>query len=156
VLLARIAGSERIAPDPHAAAEVLRCCGYLPLAIRIAGARLVARPGWTVRELGTRLADATRRLEELRAGELAVRASFDVSLQALEESRDSLDQAAAAAFGLLSLPDGPDIGVGAAARLLDQPEAAVQPLLERLVDVQLLETPYLGRYQFHDLVRLYA
>ena len=131
-------------------------CGLLPLAIRIAGARLAARPGWGVGELAARLADATARLEELEFGELAVRASFDVSLDALEQSPERLDRSAAAAFGLLSLPDGPDLGVAAAARLLDQPEPGTRRLLERLVDAQLLETPRPGRYQFHDLVRLYA
>jgi tetratricopeptide (TPR) repeat protein len=155
-LLGRIAGSERIATDPQAAAEVMRYCGYLPLAIRIAGARLVARPGWEVRLLATRLADVTGRLQELQVGELAVRASFDVSLQALEHSGDPIDQAAVAAFALLSLPDGPDLALPAAARLLDRPEDSTQRLLERLVDAQLLETPRPDRYQFHDLVRLYA
>jgi tetratricopeptide (TPR) repeat protein len=155
-LFGRIAGGERIAAHPQAAAEVVRSCGYLPLAIRIAGARLAARPGWEVPVLATRLADATCRLEELQAEELAVRASFDVSLHALEQSPDPLDQSAGAAFGLLSLPDGPDLGLAAAARLLDQPESTTQRRLERLVDAQLLETPRPGRYQFHDLVRLYA
>jgi tetratricopeptide (TPR) repeat protein len=155
-LLGRIAGPERVAGDPEAAAEVVHRCGHLPLAIRIAGSRLAARPGWTPAVLASRLADATRRLEELEAGELAVRASFDVSLNALEQSPDPMDQVAAEAFGLLSLPDGPDLGVAAAAWLLDQPEAMAQRLLERLVDAQLVETPRPGRYQFHDLVRLYA
>src|SRR5882672_7696422 len=104
-LLGRIAGPERIAGDPEAAGEVVGYCGHLPLAIRIAGARLAARPGWDVGELAVRLADATRRLEELQVGELAVQASFDVSLDALEQSPDRVDQSAAAAFGLLSLPD---------------------------------------------------
>jgi tetratricopeptide (TPR) repeat protein len=155
-LFGRIAGPQRIAADPQGAAEVVRHCGSLPLALRIAGARLAARPRWTVRVLAIRLADATRRLEEFRVGELAVRASFDVSLQALQESPDALDQAAVAAFGLLSLPDGPDLGVAAAARLLDQPEPTTQGLLERLVDAQLLHSLHPDRYQFHDLVRLYA
>jgi tetratricopeptide (TPR) repeat protein len=66
------------------------------LAIRIAGARLAARPGWPVRVLAERLADATRRLDELAAGELAVRASFPVSLHTLQESSDPVDRAAAA------------------------------------------------------------
>ena len=155
-LLGRIAGQDRITADPQAAAEVVRWCGRLPLAIRIAGARLAARPGWPVRVLAERLADATHRLDELTAGELAVRASFQVSLHTLQQSPDPVDQAAAAAFGLLSLPDGPDLGRAAAARLLDQPKSTTQILLERLVDAQLLESRQPDRYQFHDLVRLYA
>src|SRR5262249_4260662 len=80
-LLGRVTGSERVADEPEAAAELVRRCGRLPLAVRIAGARLVARPGWSIEELAERLADATRRLEELQAGELAVRASFEVSVR---------------------------------------------------------------------------
>jgi tetratricopeptide (TPR) repeat protein len=106
--------------------------------------------------LAGRLADASSRLEELQAEDLAVRASFDVSLQAIEQSLDPIDQAAVAAFGLLSLPDGPDLALAAAARLVDQPEDSTQRLLERLVDAQLIETSRPDRYQFHDLVRLYA
>jgi DNA-binding SARP family transcriptional activator/tetratricopeptide (TPR) repeat protein/DNA-binding XRE family transcriptional regulator len=155
-LLGRVVGQQRIAAEPQAATEVVRWCGRLPLALQIAGARLAARPGWLVRALAERLADATSRLEELRLGELAVRASFHVSVQVLDHSDDPLDHLAAGAFGLLSVPDGPDIGVAAAARLLDQPEATAERLLERLVDAQLLESPQRGRYQFHDLIRLHA
>jgi DNA-binding SARP family transcriptional activator len=155
-LLGRISGPQLVAAKPEAAAEVVRWCGRLPLAIRIAGARLAARPAWPVGELAERLADATRRLDELTVEGVAVRAAFDVSLHTLQRSPDLLDQAAAAAFGLLSLPDGPDVDVTAAARLLDQPESTTQALLERLVDTHLLETPWPGRYRFHDLVRLHA
>jgi tetratricopeptide (TPR) repeat protein/transcriptional regulator with XRE-family HTH domain len=155
-LLGRIAGPERVAADPEAAEEVVGWCGRLPLAIRIAGARLAARPEWPVRDLAGELADAARRLETLRAGELAVRASFEVSLQALEQSADLGDTAAAAAFGPLSLLEVPDLAVATAARLLDRPEPAVRGLLERLVDAQLLEAPRAGRCRFHDLARLYA
>jgi DNA-binding SARP family transcriptional activator len=155
-LLGRLIGQQRVAAEPAAAEDVVRLCGRLPLAVRIAGARLADRPTWPIRELANRLADATRRLEELTADGLAVHAAFDVSLQALQHSRDGIDRAAAAAFGLLSLPDGADLGVAAAARLLDQPEPTTQALLERLVDAQLLQTPGPGRYQFHDLVRLHA
>lgn len=155
-LLGHIAGRERIAAEPQAAAEVVCCCARLPLAIRIAGARLAARPRWPVRELAGYLTVATHRLEALRAGELGVQACFDVSLDALQESSDPIDQAAAAAFALFSLPDGPDLGIAAAARLIGQPEATTRALVERLVDAQLLEALRPGRYQFHDLVRLYA
>jgi tetratricopeptide (TPR) repeat protein len=155
-LLSRLAGESRVVAEPEAAADVVRSCGRLPLAIRIAGARLVARASWPIGELAARLADATHRLEELRVGELAVRGSFDVSVHALRESPDATDRAAAPRFALLSLLDGPDFGIAPAAMLLDQTEATTRTMLERLVDAQLLETPRPGRYQFHDLVRLYA
>ena len=155
-LLGRVAGQHRIAAEPEAAGEVVRKCGRLSLAIRIAGARLAARPTWPVQALADRLADATHRLKELTAGQLAVRACFDVSLHTLQESPDPIDRAAAAAFELLGLSDGPEIGLTGAAKLLDQPNPSTQILLERLVDAQLLETPRPGRYRFHDLVRLYA
>jgi len=155
-LLGRIAGPGRIAAERAAATDVVRRCGELPLAVRLAGARLAARPAWPVRELSAHLADAAHRLEALSAGEMAVRASFDVSLFALREGADATDRAAAAAFGLLSLLDGPDFGAAAAARLLGVADVAAVAVLERLVDVQLLETPRPGRYRFHDLLRLYA
>jgi tetratricopeptide (TPR) repeat protein len=155
-LLGRIAGQDRITADPQAAIDVVHWCGRLPLAIRITGARLAARPGWPVRAVALRLADATHRLDELAAGEQTVHASFQVSVHALQRSPDPIDQAAAAGFGLLSVPDGPDLGIEAAARLLDRSEPTTQRLLERLVDAQLLESPQPNRYQFHDLVRLYA
>jgi DNA-binding SARP family transcriptional activator len=155
-LLGRLIGQQRVAAEPAAAEEVVRLCGRLPLAVRIAGARLADRPTWPVRELADRLTHASRRLDELAAEGLAVRAAFDVSLQALQHGPDGIDRAAAAAFGLLSLPDGPDLGVAAAARLLDEPEQTTRALLERLVDAHLLQTPRPGRYQFHDLVRLHA
>jgi DNA-binding SARP family transcriptional activator len=155
-LLGRIAGPERIAAEPQAAAAVAAYCGLLPLAIQIAGARLVARPGWPVRTLAERLADTASRLDELANRDLAVRASFEISIQAVEESQDPIDRAAGAAFGLLGLPDDVDVDVAGAARLLGQPEPATRVLLERLADAHLLETSRPGRYQFHDLMRLFA
>jgi hypothetical protein len=47
-LLGRVAGVERLTAEPRAAADVARQCDYLPLALRIAGARLAARPSWPV------------------------------------------------------------------------------------------------------------
>jgi DNA-binding SARP family transcriptional activator/DNA polymerase III delta prime subunit len=155
-LLGRLAGPERIAAEPEATAELVRLCGRLPLALRIAGARLAARPAWPVRALAERLADAQRRLDELQLAEVGVRASFQVSYQQLHDSPQALDRAAAKAFGLLGIPAGQEVGVPVAARLLDRPEEAAERALERLVDAQLLETPSPGRYRIHDLLRLYA
>jgi DNA-binding SARP family transcriptional activator/Tfp pilus assembly protein PilF len=155
-LLSRLAGTDRVAVKPEVAAEVARCCGYLPLALRIAGARLAARPGWSMGVLAERLADAQGRLDELEVAEVGVRASFQVSYQQLADGPNAVDRAAAGAFGLLGLLDGPEVGVPVVARLLEVAEDAAERALERLVDARLLETPRPGRYRLHDLLRLYA
>ncbi len=153
MLLGRLAGPERVAADPPAARQLVALCGGLPLAMRIAGARLAARPAWPVRTLTGRLADTRRRLDELRAGDLDVRASLLVGHRLLAAGSEA-ERAAAAAFGLLGLPDAADLSPPFAERLL----GATDPMqvLELLVDAQLLESRAPGRYRLHDLLRLLA
>jgi DNA-binding SARP family transcriptional activator len=155
-LLGRLAGPQRIAADPAAARRVARSCGCLPLALRIAGARLSARPRWPVRALAARVGDAQRRLDELQIAELRVRSSFQVGYEMLLDSADQGDRAAARAFPLLGLPDGADLSLSAAAGLLELPERDAEHALERLVDAQLVESPAPGRYRLHDLLRLFS
>jgi DNA-binding SARP family transcriptional activator len=154
-LLARRAGSHRVAAEPDSAAEVVRLCGGLPLALRIAGARLAARPAWSVRTLAGRLRNERLRLDELKLDGLAVRASLQVAYQELRD-RPSEDADAARALRLLSLLDGADVGVPAAAALIDRSAQTTEVTLERLVDANLLESRAPARYRFHDLVRLFA
>ncbi|GHF58066.1 regulatory protein AfsR [Streptomyces mashuensis] len=149
VLFTRIVGEERVAPEREAAMDVVAACGFLPLAIRIAASRLAARRTWTVASLARKLGDERRRLDELRAGDLAVKASFELGYGQLEPAQ-------ARAFRLLGLADGPDISLAAAAALLGLPVEDTEELLESLVDTSLLESAAPGRYRFHDLVRLYA
>lgn len=130
-------------------ATLARMCGYLPLALRIAGARLAARPAWTIRDLTARLADGQRLLDELTVGDLAVRAAFDMSYQFLEPAQ-------ARAFRLLSIADLDDIPDFAAAALLGCELAEATSLAESLVDLNLLNTTRPGRYVYHDLVRIFA
>jgi DNA-binding SARP family transcriptional activator len=155
-LLARVTGVARIAAEPAAVADLIRLCGGLPLALRIAGARLAARPGWPVSRLTGRLAGARVRLDELQAGDLDVRASFQVSLDALRASRDPVDRAAARAFALLGVLDTAQVDSASAARLLDTDEPAAESALERLVDAQLVASPAPGRYGLTDLLQVFA
>ena len=74
---------DRAEAEPEATEEVLAACAGLPLAIRIAGARLAARGQLDHRTMADRLADQRRRLDELRTGDLAVRACFEVSFSSL-------------------------------------------------------------------------
>ncbi|MFF7816206.1 BTAD domain-containing putative transcriptional regulator [Streptomyces sp. NPDC007945] len=148
-LFTRIVGTERVQAEREAALDVVAACGFLPLAIRIAASRLAARRTWTVSVLAAKLADERRRLDELQAGDLAVKATFELGYGQLEPAQ-------ARAFRLLGLADGPDISLAAAAAVLDLPLWDTEDLLEALVDTSLLESAAPGRYRFHDLVRLYA
>ena len=152
-LLGRLAGPGRVAADPAAAGRLVALCGGLPLAMRIAGARLAARPAWPVRTLTDRLADTRRRLDELRAGDLDVRASLLVGHRLLAAGTEA-ERAAAAAFGLLGLPDAADLSPPFVERLLGATDP--MPVLELLVDAQLLESRAPGCYRLHDLLRLLA
>jgi DNA-binding SARP family transcriptional activator len=155
-LFSRIVGADRAAAEPDATAELLVTCAGLPLALRICAARLAARSGWTIRSLANRLNDEHRRLDELKVGDLAVRASFEVSFASLPESVIPGGVALSRAFRTLGLWQAPTIGLSAAAAMLSEPEAAVADALEFLVDAHLLESPAPDIYSFHDLLRVYA
>ncbi|AVZ73636.1 AfsR family transcriptional regulator [Streptomyces lunaelactis] len=148
-LFTRIVGEERVTSERKAALDVVAACGFLPLAIRIAASRLAARRTWTVSVLAAKLADERRRLDELQAGDLAVKATFELGYGQLEPAQ-------ARAFRLLGLADGPDISLAAAAAVVGLPAQETEDLLEALVDTSLLESAAPGRYRYHDLVRLYA
>jgi tetratricopeptide (TPR) repeat protein len=148
-LLGRIAGPARVRRERGAAATIVDLCGRLPLAIRIAGAILRGKRHWSVRKLVTRLADERQRIDELRTGDLDVRASFTLSYRDLAAPE-------ARAFRLLSLLPGPDFSLPLAAALLEEEQPQAERLLERLHEAQLLLAPEAGRFRLHDLVRLFS
>ncbi len=154
-MFAGIIGENRAEAEPEATGDVLTACAGLPLAIRIAGARLAARSSWTVRTIATRLSDERSRLNWLRTGDLAVRACFEVSFTSLP-APDAGGVDPAHAFRMLGLWQGSSLGLPGAAALLGQPEAITADALEVLVDAQLLQSPAADRYRFHDLLRAYA
>ncbi|TMK52256.1 MAG: tetratricopeptide repeat protein, partial [Actinobacteria bacterium] len=149
-LLSRTASPARVDAEPEAASKVVRLCGHLPLAVRIAGARLATRPGMSLGALAERLSDERARLGELSAGDVGVRASLALSYQALAPE-------AAQMFRRLGLIPGPDFARVVAAALLERTPHEAERWLETLVDAHLVEiVSTTGRYRFHDLVRLYA
>jgi tetratricopeptide (TPR) repeat protein len=155
-LFSRIVGAERAAAEPDATAELLIACAGLPLAIRISAARLAAASTWTIRSLADEISDEHHRLDELKVGDLAVRASFEVSFSSLPGPAGPGQVTAADAFRTLGLWPGQSIGLGAAAALIGQPQSRVAAALDTLFDAHLLESPSPRRYQFHDLLRVYA
>ena len=148
--------SERPDAPEDECAEVVRQCGGLPLAIRMAGARLASRPSWPVAHLAERLADGRRRLDELQLDDSGVRATLVLSIEQLAGSDDPVDVQAVTMFALLGLSDTVDLTSALAAALSASPEPEAVVVLERLVDVHLLATPGPGRYRLHDLVRVAA
>jgi DNA-binding SARP family transcriptional activator/tetratricopeptide (TPR) repeat protein len=148
-LIGRVIGQGRLAAEPAAAARIVQLCDRLPLALRIAAARLAAKPHWTLDGLSRRLADEHRRLDELTHADLEVRGSIAVS------HRD-LSPAARRVFGLLGLLEVPDFAAWTAGALLDIPVDRGEDLIEELLDARLLVVTPGGRFGFHDLVRVYA
>jgi DNA-binding SARP family transcriptional activator/tetratricopeptide (TPR) repeat protein len=145
-LFGRIVG-ERAAAEPDAVRAVVRRCGRLPLAIRLAGARLAHRPRWRVADLLRRLSEAA--LPGLVAEDRTVAATFALSYGQLPEPEQRM-------FRLLGLHPGGTFNEAAAAALAGLPLADAEDFLAGLVDVHLVEEPDPGRYRLHDLLREYA
>jgi DNA-binding SARP family transcriptional activator/tetratricopeptide (TPR) repeat protein len=151
-LLSRMAGDRRI--DPVTADRIAALCDRLPLAVRIAAARLAIRPHDAPGDLADRLADEQRRLPELSQAHRGVRASFALSYR-------ELPGPAAMLFRLLGLLDAADVAAWTAAALLGGTEQEAGDLLDQLVRAGLLEVAGRDcagqvRYRLHDLMRLYA
>ena len=153
-LLRRIVGGERIRREPEAAEDLLSWCARLPLAIRIAGARLINRPHWRISDLSERLRNSTQRLDELSFGNLAVRATIDVSYAGLQPQAERL-------LRLMAMVPVPSVASWLAAAVLGVDIEEAEDLMEELVDARLvgaerLSTTGAVRYHLHDLVRLFA
>ncbi|MFJ9422045.1 helix-turn-helix domain-containing protein [Streptomyces sp. NPDC101249] len=137
-------------PEERAAlARIAELCGGLPLALRIAGNRLVTRPGWTASALADRLAAEDHRLARLTAGDLAVRSAFSLSYEQLTDPARAL-------FRRLALVTGADFTPVLGAVLTGSPLERVEELTDELVELGLLGHDAAGRASFHDLLRLYA
>ncbi|MEW9534025.1 BTAD domain-containing putative transcriptional regulator [Microbispora sp. NPDC049125] len=153
-LLGRIAGPGRVAAEPAVAAEIVRLCGHLPLAIRVAGGRLALREHWRLEHLADRLRVERRRLDELVVGDLSVRASLAADYR-------MLDEATRRALRMLGLLDAPTFTAWMLAAALDTTVREAETYADLLVDAQLLSCDGSDgngqfRYRFHDFVRLYA
>lgn len=150
-LLAAVLGEQRVRAEPEAAARLAELCALLPLALRIAAANLAARPGRSVAAYATELADGSRLAKLSIAGDrqAAVRTAFD-------HSHAALDPATARLFALLGLHPGPDFTAEAAAALLGTELPVAEHLLDELATAGLVQRTAADRFQFHDLLRLYA
>jgi tetratricopeptide (TPR) repeat protein/transcriptional regulator with XRE-family HTH domain len=148
-LLARLAGRpDGTASDPGMD-QLAALCGYLPLAVGMAGRQLAHHPAWTPSGLAADLAAARDRLELMAAENVSVAAAFGLSYADLDDGQQRL-------FRRLGLHPGPDIDAYAAAALDDTAMSRARRGLEGLYDQHLITQPSPGRYQFHDLIRQHA
>jgi tetratricopeptide (TPR) repeat protein/transcriptional regulator with XRE-family HTH domain len=148
-LLARLAARPDVTAADPAAAQLAALCGYLPLAIGMAGRQLAHHPTWTAAGLAADLAAAKDRLELMTAENLSVAAAFGLSYADLDDGQQQL-------FRRLGLHPGPDIDAYAAAALDDTTVPQARRGLEALYDQHLITEPAPGRYRFHDLIREHA
>jgi tetratricopeptide (TPR) repeat protein len=148
-LLARTAGEERVGKESEAAAEVVRRCGHLPLAIRLAGGRLAHRPAWRVADLAGRLSAGGTVLRQLAVEQQTVASAFTASYEPLAEPVKRL-------FRLVSVHPGDRFDAPMAAALADLPLDRTEWMLDDLLDQHLIEEVAPGRYRLHDLMRQYS
>ncbi|MEU3947836.1 BTAD domain-containing putative transcriptional regulator [Streptomyces sp. NPDC029526] len=131
--------------EPRAAQLLVTYCEGLPLALRLAAAKLRSRPAWTLSHLVQRLGNTRRRAAELQVGDRSVRSVLQLSFDALTEAQRH-------ALCVLALVPDASLGVHEAAALLGTDPAEAELLLEGLLDVNLLEQSHIGRYALHGLM----
>ncbi|MFF2252269.1 BTAD domain-containing putative transcriptional regulator [Streptomyces sp. NPDC058142] len=151
VLLSRTLGTERVDDDIHAVDELIRLCGSLPLALRVAAARLAGDPALRTADLVAEMTEGNK-LEALAPdgdADSPLRKAFSVSYRVLVPGARRL-------FRLLGLFPGAEFTTEVAAALLDAPLSQARRLTGALASAHLIEPATAGRYRFHDLLREYA
>ncbi|MFE3765888.1 BTAD domain-containing putative transcriptional regulator [Streptomyces sp. NPDC059104] len=157
-VLGDVAGRQRIAADPGQASALAERCGGLPLALRLAGARLAARPSWSLSDF-VRLLDGTHpAFPALPPFSVfpAPAGSQDGITACIRPSYDLLDDEEARLFRLLALPRRGATDIAGAAALGGLPPARAGQFLERLTGLGLLESPRPGVYRQYPLLRMFA
>lgn len=152
-LVQAVTNGYRVNDEPGELRELTRLCAQLPLALRIAAERAASRPRMPLAELIQDLRDESALWDALSTEDdeeaSAVRTVFAWSYRALPAGTARL-------FRLLGLHPGPEFSVEAAAAMAASNVRDVRSVLHTLTGAHLLEETGRDRYQFHDLLRLYA
>ncbi|MEU5342468.1 BTAD domain-containing putative transcriptional regulator [Streptomyces sp. NPDC020766] len=149
-------GRPRVDTERQAALDIARLCCHQPLALRIVGARLAARPDWSLSRFRGRLSDQRRRLDELRVADQDIRSCFAVSYGSLPSAARPGEGDAARLFQLLGAFGVPEFGTELAAALLSADAVPAETALDELVESRLIEPVTEDRFRMHDLLRAYA
>ncbi|GLY73779.1 AfsR/SARP family transcriptional regulator [Actinoallomurus iriomotensis] len=149
-LLRRLLTEERVGAEPEAAERLAELCERLPLALRIAAARLMARPTWSLADLVGELSDERTRLLTLDTqGAMSVRGALAMTHRYLPPTAGRL-------LALLTVHPGTEVDLSSAAALLGADVTRARQALGALAAHHLLAESAPGRYTRHDLIRLYG
>ena len=148
-LLSALVGADRVAAEPAAAAALADLCEHLPLALRIAAARLLTR-------VKTSLAESVEWLRVDPIARLALPGDPDMSLLGrFDDAVGRLPPALADAFLRLGTLGESALGLAAVAdRLRVAPDVA-ETIVDQLADASLVDQRP-GHYRMPELLRLYA
>ena len=139
------------------ASDLAKACGYLPLALRIAGSFLQVNTQWKVEKYLEELKSVKGRLETLKSSRLSaeltsepdVLATFELSYNQLEESQKKNWRT----LGVFSA----SFDASAAAAVWETETADAENLLGLLLRYSLVDfNETSSRYELHDLLAEYA
>ncbi|GAB3947488.1 BTAD domain-containing putative transcriptional regulator [Kribbella albertanoniae] len=148
-LLIRLLGADRAEAEPAAVAQLGAVCAHLPLALRLAAARVAGMDG-SIADCVADLA-SVQTLDMLAVDDepSAVRAVFDSSYEPLNPLAQRL-------FRLLGLVPGNGFTRRTAAALLDLHPERADAVLDVLVSASMIERRAAGQFAMHDLLCRYA
>lgn len=149
LLLTHLIGQERVDAESEAATAICEQLQNLPLAVTIAGRYLALRPRRQLADLVTRLRDQNQRLAALQLDDLAVRLSFLVSWQALDETQQQI-------FRYMGVFEGRAFTADALAAVAELQRFPAEDRLHSLVMLSLLNEEGEHHYRQHALVADFA
>ncbi|MDG4811132.1 BTAD domain-containing putative transcriptional regulator [Micromonospora sp. WMMD1120] len=148
-LLGKIAGHRRVAAERAAALDLVAACSGHPLSVRVAAARLLDRPLWTVSQIMEQLADDLRQ-------PVVMHKDCKIVDEPIRRAEAQLAAASASVFRVAALAVSPVRSVDEVVAMTGLPRAEARAALEDLVDVHLVETVGIDAYRYPVLIQAVA
>lgn len=154
-LLGRIVGVGRVLADRAAAQRIVSAAGFLPLAVRIAAAKLAGLRHLPLSDYAARLNDEDRLLNELAVGDTAVRDRLDAGLLGLSSAQRS-------AIPCLGRLPSALFTLDEAAAVLGCGQEEARRILESLIEASVVVSPqsevsaHMVVYELPRLAHLHA
>jgi len=148
-LLGEIAGHRRVGAEPDAARKLVAACSGHALSIRVAAARLLDRPMWTVQQIVEQLA------KDLREP-VVMHEDCKIVDEPIRRAEAQLGPMPAEVFRLAALADSPVRTVAEVTAMTGLPKAEARACMEELVDAHLMEALDIDTYRYAVLIQAFA